>query len=72
MTEPNCLFCWNEPEACICLPLELETKKALLTFFVDALKEFSPKVSQRTPLYDGVDFVNEWFEENFCGDEKQI
>jgi hypothetical protein len=68
--EESCLFCWNEIESCSCSYTELATKKAFLNFFIDSLKEFSPKIANKIQLYDAVEFVNEWIERNFSEDEE--
>ena len=61
MLPPECFFCCSESDDCKCSQEEFATKTALLNFFIDALKEFAPRKAKAVDLYQGVDFVNEWF-----------
>jgi hypothetical protein len=63
--DPYCLFCWNEPIACVCKEEELILKRILIAFFVASMKEFSPKIAKKTELQVGIEFLNEWYEDYF-------
>lgn len=65
MTEPNCLFCWNEEISCVCNEDELTIKPILISFFVASMKEFAPKTARKIPLNDAVSFMNDWYENHF-------